>query len=112
MSGVTAMTVMAAAAVAGTVVSIKNGIDQKKAAENSAKQQQAAQQQAQANAAKQESAADQANNAANRKSPDTTALLSAASQSGRSGQSGTMLTGPQGVGADELKLGRNSLLGQ
>lgn len=104
MSGVTAMGVMAAAAVAGTVVSIYNGQEQKAAAEKASKQ-------AEANAKKQESAAEQATNRANRKSPDTGAILDAATQAGKSGASGTMLTGPQGVAPDLLNLGRNTPLG-
>lgn len=56
--------------------------------------------------------ADEATNAANMKSPDTAAMLSSAMLSGRSGQSGTMLTGPQGVDKSKLNLQRNTLLGQ
>lgn len=56
--------------------------------------------------------ADEATNAANMKSPDTAAMLSSAMLSGRSGQSGTMLTGPQGVDKSKLNLYRNTLLGQ
>lgn len=100
-----ASAVMAAAAVAGAYISYENGKEQKSAAER-------AMQQAQQNALKQETQADQAFNAANRKKPDTNALLSAAQQSGKAGASGTMLTGPQGVSPDLLTLGRNTLLGQ
>ena len=76
-----------------------------------ASQQSSAQKQAQANADKTASEADQANNKANQKSPDTSALLSAAAQSGKAGASGTMLTGPQGVDPNALSLGKNTLLG-
>lgn len=95
---------MAAAAVAGTAVAYNNGQEQKKAAEK-------ASQQAEANAKKQEKAADEATNRANQKRADTGAALDAASQSGKAGASGTMLTGPQGVDPNMLNLGKNTLLG-
>lgn len=97
--------VMAAAAVAGAVVSYQNGQDQKKAAKS-------AQAQAQANADKQEKAADQATNRANQKKPDTGAILDAATQAGKGGASGTMLTGAQGIDPNMLSLGKNTLLGK
>lgn len=104
MSGATTV-VMAAAAVAGAVVSYQNGQDQKDAAKS-------AQQQAQANADKQEKAADQATNRANQKRPDTGAILDAATQAGKGGASGTMLTGAQGIDPSMLSLGKNTLLGK
>ena len=100
-----ATAVMAVAAVAGAAIAYNNGQEQKKAAEN-------ASQQAQKNADKMASDADQANNRANQKKPDTSAILSAAQQSGKAGASGTMLTGPQGVDPSALNLGKNTLLGQ
>lgn len=103
MSGATAM-VMAAASVANLVM-------QQQAASKAAKAQDSAQRQAQANADKQASDADQAMNRANQKRPDTSAILSAAQQSGKSGASGTMLTGPQGVDQNMLSLGKTTLLG-
>lgn len=102
--GATAAWVMAGAAVAGAAVSYQNGQEQKKAAER-------ASQQAQANAQKQEKAADEATNRANQKRADTGAALDAASQSGKAGASGTMLTGPQGVDPNTLNLGKSTLLG-
>lgn len=102
--GATAAWVMAGAAVAGAAVSYQNGQEQKKAAER-------ASQQAQANAQKQEKAADEATNRANQKRADTGAALDAASQSGKAGASGTMLTGPQGVDSNTLNLGKSTLLG-
>lgn len=111
MSGVTAMGVLAAAAVVGTGVSVYNGIQQSNAQDKAQKQAQQ-QAQAQADAAdKQAAAADQAQNRANQKSPDASAILSAAQQSGKGGASGTMLTGPQGVDPSALALGKNTLLG-
>lgn len=56
-------------------------------------------------------AAEQAHNAANQKRPNTSSILDAASQSGRAGVSGTMLTGAQGVDKNAMALGRNTLLG-
>ncbi len=74
-------------------------------------QQESAQRQAEQNALKQEKAADEANNAAAMKSPDTAAMMSSAMLSGRAGQSGTMLTGPQGVSPKALSLSKNTPLG-
>ena len=102
--GATAVWVAAAAAVAGTAVSYQQGQDQKKAAERAA-------QQAQANAQKQEKAADEATNRANQKRADTGAMLDSATQAGKAGASGTMLTGPQGIDPNLLNLGKNTLLG-
>jgi hypothetical protein len=67
--------------------------------------------QAKANALKTQQASEEANNKANAKSPDVTAMLSANLLAGKSGQSGTMLTGPSGVDAGTLTLGKASLLG-
>lgn len=61
---------------------------------------------------KQLKAAEEAANRANMKRPNTARIVAEASQAGRSGASGTMLTGPQGVDTSMLTLGRNSLLGQ
>jgi hypothetical protein len=47
-------------------------------------------------------------NQANKKAPDTSALLASAA---KSGVGGTMLTGPQGVDPNQLALAKNSLLG-
>lgn len=103
MSGA-ATAVMAAAAVAGAAISYQNGQDQKKAAERAA-------QQAEANAKKQEKAADEATNRANTKRADTGAALDSATQAGKAGASGTMLTGPQGIDPAALNLSKNTLLG-
>jgi hypothetical protein len=95
---------MAAAAVAGAAIAYNNGQEQKKAAEK-------ASQQAEANAKKQEKAADEATNRANTKRADTGAALDSATQAGKAGASGTMLTGPQGIDPAALNLGKNTLLG-
>lgn len=65
----------------------------------------------QAAALKQQKQAEQEMNAANKKRPDTMALLDNATQQGRAGQSGTMLTGPQGIDPSLLTLGKTTLLG-
>lgn len=102
MSGAT--TALAIAAVAGTAYSIYNG-------ERAAGAQASAMKQASAQASAQAKAADEATNRANQKQPDTSAILSAASQAGRGGESGTLLTGPAGVQPGALQLGKNTLLG-
>jgi hypothetical protein len=55
--------------------------------------------------------ADQANNRANAKTPDSAAAMAANIMAGKAGQSGTMLTGPQGIDPTQLTLGKNTLLG-
>lgn len=110
MSGATTA-VLATAAVVGTAYSIYSGeraADAQQSAQNQAKSQ--AEQQAAA-ADKAAAAADQAQNKANQKRPDTSAILSAAGQAGKAGESGTLLTGPLGVNSSQLNLGKNTLLG-
>lgn len=51
-------------------------------------------------------------NRANQKQPSTQRALSAVGSAARAGQSGTMLTGPQGVNQSALTLGKSTLLGQ
>ena len=102
--GITATTVLAAAAAAGTAYSIYSG-------ERQASAQNKAQKQAKATAEQQAKVAEEATNKASQKSPDTSAILSAAEQSGKAGASSTMLTGSQGVDASSLALGRSTLLG-
>lgn len=102
MSG--AVTAIAVTSVAGVANSIYQGNKQARAQKKAASQ-------AQANADRQAKAADEANNRANQKRPDTMALLDAASQSGKSGASSTMLTSPAGIDTGALTLGKNTLLG-
>lgn len=104
MSGVTAGTILAYAAAAGTAYSIYNG-------EKTRSETHQAQDQARKAAADQADQADQANNRANQKRPDTMALLSSAQQAGKAGESGTLLTGPQGVTPNITQLGKSTLLG-
>lgn len=56
-------------------------------------------------------AAEEAQNKANARKPDTAAAMAAAILAGKSGQSGTMLTGPSGIDTNSLMLGRATLLG-
>lgn len=70
-----------------------------------------AQDQAAKVASDQAKASDEAVNRANQKTPDTAGILSAAQQAGKTGASGTMLTGPAGIDQSMLQLGRKSLLG-
>lgn len=98
------MGIEVAIAAAAAAASIYQGVSQASA-------QAKANSQAEDNAKKQLKAAEEAKNRANQKQPDTSALLSAAQQAGKSGASGTMLTGPQGVSASDLSLGKSTLLG-
>jgi uncharacterized protein HemX len=60
---------------------------------------------------KQLKAADESMNKASQKRPNTSRIVDEASQAGRAGSSGTMLTGSQGVDPGSLQLGRSTLLG-
>lgn len=60
---------------------------------------------------KQLKSADESMNRANQKRPNTSRIVDEASQAGRAGSSGTMLTGSQGVDPGSLQLGRSTLLG-
>ena len=98
--------VVAAVAVGVSAVSAYASYqDQKKAV---AAQEQA-NKQAAADAKRTADLADQATNKANRKTPDYAALL--AGNAMTKGVGSTMLTGPSGVDASSLTLGRNQLLG-
>lgn len=93
--------VSAATTAAATLYSAKqSSVSQDRALRESKKQ-------AQAN----QLAADEANNRANAKTPDVAAMLGAASLASRSGQAGTLLTGPQGLDTSSLTLGKTTLLG-
>lgn len=104
MSGVTAMGVLAGAAVAGTAMSVIQGQQQRKDARRAANE-------AQANANKQAKQAEQDMNRANQRQADIAGALGAAGAANNAGIGGTMLTGPQGVAQDALTLGKNTLLG-
>jgi uncharacterized protein HemX len=91
-----------AAAVIGAGVSYHNGQQQMKA-------QQSAADMAKRNAERQAKLAEEELNAANKKRPDTSGIMSAAQMAGKAGVSGTMLTGANGAGP--LTLGKTNLLG-
>jgi uncharacterized protein HemX len=100
MSGVRQAVVFAAALGAGTGVYTA---DQNRKSQNQAADA------AKAAAEKQLKANDEAQNRANKNSPDSSAILSAAQQSAKSGVGGTMLTGAGGAAPGTL--GKPSLLG-
>ena len=102
--GWTAATWIAVSAAATTAASLYSS-NQAQATQNRALRESKRQAQAQ------QQAADEANNRANQKSPDVGAMLSAAALSARSGQSGTLLTGSQGIDPSSLTLGKTTLLG-
>lgn len=102
--GISATTVLAAAAAAGTAYSVYSG-------ERAAGEQKTAMRKADAAAKTQADLADQATNKTNAKKPDVGAMLSANQAAAKAGGSGTMLTGPTGVDPASLQLGKNTLLG-
>ena len=106
MAVATATAIMIAAGVAAASTAY-SAYAQKEAAD----EQRRAQDKATATAEKNAKLADEASNRANQKRPDVNAIMSAASQAAKGGSSGTMLTGPQGAGADAGSLGKTSLLG-
>lgn len=79
--------------------------------EQQRKLQNTAQDRAREAAKSQQIAADEAQNKANAKTPDVSALMAANLAASRNGQAGTMLTGPGGIDPNALKLGRTSALG-
>lgn len=103
MSGATTA-IVAAAAVAGAAISYKNGQAQQASAKK-------AQQQQKTQAEQLYSQQDQANNKANARGPNTDALFAQNQIEGQQGDSGTMLTGPNGVDPGSLTLGKNTLIG-
>lgn len=101
---------IASAGIAGIM-----GAKQSSAASDAQKQalkaQEQAQKQAQAQTVADARRSDTANNEASKKTPDVSAILARAAQSGKAGLTGTMLTGPLGVDPAGLNLGKTSLLG-
>lgn len=96
--------IAAVAAAVGTSYSIYSG-------ERAAKKQSQAQAQAEKQAKEQALQAERDFNKANSKKVNTAGLLQAAQQDG-GGVSSTMLTGPEGIENDQLKLGKQNLLGK
>lgn len=95
-----AVSAMAAVAVVSAGSAYVSHQDQKKAQEQGIKQ-----------AKDTAKAADEANNKANQKRANSSALLSSNEMAAKAGQSGTMLTGPAGVDPSALQLGKTTLLG-
>jgi hypothetical protein len=60
---------------------------------------------------KQLKAGEESLNRANQKTPNTSRIVDQATQAGRAGASGTMLTGAAGVDPTTLQLGKSTLLG-
>lgn len=60
---------------------------------------------------KQLKASEENTNKAMQKRPNTAGIMASAQQAGKSGASGTMLTGPQGISTESLTLGKATLLG-
>jgi hypothetical protein len=93
------------------VVGAVGAYTQHQAASKAADAQEAASTQAVSNAKTQADLADQANNRANAKQPDIAGMSSSNAMAAKGGQSGTMLTGAQGVDPNALSLGKSTLLG-
>lgn len=112
MSGAaTAAYIGAAVAAVGTAVAYDQGQDQKKAAGRAADQAEKQAQQQAKSADQQLNQAQQDTNRANQRQANTGSILDAATQAGKGGASGTMLTGAGGVDPNALNLGKNTLLG-
>lgn len=100
---ITAVYVLAGAAVAGTAYTIYNG-EKTRSIQNKANQQ------AKATAAATAQQAEEASNKANARRPDVAGLL-AGNSAAQGGQGSTMLTGAGGIDLSQLTLGKNTLLG-
>jgi uncharacterized protein HemX len=104
MEAATLQLISALAGAVGTGYSIYSGQQQAKTQKNASAQ-------AEAKAAANAKAADEATNRANQKKPNTAAILDQMLMAGRTGTSGTMLTGAAGIDPTQLSLGRSTLLG-
>jgi hypothetical protein len=97
--------------IAGTIIGAKQAGAASDAQDKALKAQEQAQKQAQAQTVADARRSDTANNEASKKTPDVSAILARAAQSGKAGLTGTMLTGPMGVSPNSLSLGKSTLLG-
>lgn len=105
-----ALTIAAVTAIAATTgYSIYAGEQQAKTQKEALAQQKSAQAEAKAAAEAQAKSSEEAVNAATQKQPDVSGIMDRAAEGGS--PMSTMLTGPLGVSADELKLGKKTLLG-
>ena len=103
MSGAT--TAILAVTAAAAVYSAKTAAD-------AAGEQKKANKKTQAQAEASATAAEREMNRQNQKTPDLAAIAAANKAATTGGAGSTMLTGAQGVGANQLTLGKSSLLGQ
>lgn len=110
MSGVITIASIATG-VLGSVMGAKQAGAANDAQNKALKAQEQAQKTAQAQTVADARRSDTANNEASKKTPDVSAILARAAQSGKAGLTGTMLTGPLGVDPAGLNLGKTSLLG-
>ena len=110
-SATTATLIAAGVAAGSTGYSIYAGQKQQGAQKKALAQQNKAQGEAEANALSTERKAETAQNSVNQKTPNVAAILARAAQSGSTGLSSTMLTGPAGVDPGSLNLGKTTLLG-
>lgn len=96
------------AAVVGAVAAVGSAVTAQEAAADQKKANKKAEQRAK----EQAETAEREFNRQNQKTPDLASILSSNKASTTGGAGSTMLTGAQGVGADQLTLGKSSLLGQ
>ena len=98
------------ATAASSAFQYYQGRQQQKMQEKQLAEQKAANQKAAAQAEKQQEANQMAYNKANQKKADISGMQSAIEAKQKAGVGGTLLTGQQGVGTDELNLGGGSTL--
>ena len=98
------------ATVASTAVQYVSGRKQQRMQERQLAEQKAANQKAAAQAEKQQEANEVAYNKANRKQADVSGMQAGIAARQGAGAGGTLLTGQEGVGVDELNLGGGSTL--
>lgn len=101
----------AGAAAAGAATSAGLGIAANKQQQDALAQQKKAQGEAVTRASAQQKLSEQAQARANQKAPDYASIMERAGSGAGSGAGSTMLTGPGGVSAGSMSLGRTSLLG-
>lgn len=106
----TALTISALAALAGAGYGAYAGEKSASGQRKALRRQDAAQDQAEAQAAADRKRAEEEQNRANQKQPDLGAILGAERQFGE-GAGSTLLTGPDGITRDRLRLSKQSLLG-
>lgn len=104
--------VVAGLAVAGAIAyQAKTASDAAGAQEDALERQNQMQRESLEQSKKAQEVSQQNINRASQKRPDMGTIMQKAQESARGGVAGTMLTGPQGVAPELLKLGKNTLLG-